>query len=181
VGNIQKNIENRFYCSRNALRREGEVKDAREMYKRWSTYLLCMIPCFCYSGDVPTTFCGASSRDHPETLHLPFVTYYWYANIVTPIVISEVKRLLLCSLLDRAMTVYVGLDVMIFAGLELNEVGAAVWWCTIVLKETLGYHPGRLGPAETGVALHLVWERKSVVWYATTILQRLKLGVDIYE
>ena len=52
MDNNQRNIENRFYCSRNALGREGEgkgeVKDAQETHKRWLTYLICMIPCFYY-------------------------------------------------------------------------------------------------------------------------------------
>jgi len=41
-----------FICSRNALggkgEGKGEIKDAQEMHKRWSTYFLGMILCFCY-------------------------------------------------------------------------------------------------------------------------------------
>ena len=49
-------------------------------------------------------------------------------------------------------------------------------WCTIVLNETLGHHASRLDPVQMGVALHLVLERKLVVWSTLTMLQGEKFG-----
>jgi len=80
--------------------------------------------------------------------------------------ISEVKRLLFCSLLDRAMTVYVGLDVMITTDLELNEVGES--GCMVVYDcpegnsgiSSMSSRPGRDG---SGTPLGMGEEVRDVV------------------
>ena len=67
MDSMQRNIENRFYCSRDALEREGEekgeIKDAQRCTRDGRLTSLVWFHVSATSGDVPTTFCGAPSQD----------------------------------------------------------------------------------------------------------------------
>ena len=61
MDNIQRNIENRFYCIRNTLRRGLKMRMRCTRDGQLTSFV--RFHASVTSGDVPVTFCGASSHD----------------------------------------------------------------------------------------------------------------------